>query len=134
MEAKLVEKLTNVLESTLAEVISNSQSVAVDRSVRRDDIRDEGDVARSEVDHGMLMRLNNRENLYLKKVKQALKRIEDGTYGECRECGNDISAKRLLARPTAELCITCKEDSEKRERGSIDGHRAKSMGQLMRFN
>ena len=40
----------------------------------------------------------------------------DGTYGCCEDCGDDISQKRLMARPTATLCITCKEEEERGER------------------
>lgn len=134
MEKKMLETFNVLLESKLSEVLNNTQKVLVDRSTRIDDIRDEGDIARSEVDHGILMQLNNRENLYLKKIKQALLRIKDGTFGECKECGSEISTKRLMARPTAELCILCKEEAERRENLSIDGKRAKSLGRLMQFN
>ena len=40
-------------------------------------------------------------------VRRALQRIEDGTYGECANCGNEIAAGRLEARPEAALCIEC---------------------------
>ena len=40
-------------------------------------------------------------------VRRALERIEDGSYGECVRCGNDIAAGRLEARPEAALCIEC---------------------------
>jgi hypothetical protein len=55
----------------------------------------------------------------VKKVKQALKRIDEGSFGVCQDCGCDIGEKRLLARPTADLCIQCKEDEEKSESQSV---------------
>ena len=51
----------------------------------------------------------------MKKIDSALERIEDGSFGECEDCGEDISMKRLLARPTAQFCISCKEEQERGE-------------------
>jgi DnaK suppressor protein len=47
-------------------------------------------------------------------LRQALARIEDGSYGECEECGQPIGASRLLARPEARLCIACQTRAERR--------------------
>lgn len=46
-------------------------------------------------------------------VKRALARIEDGTYGECVRCGEDIASARLEARPEAALCINCARSNER---------------------
>jgi DnaK suppressor protein len=45
----------------------------------------------------------------LRDIKKALERIENGTYGKCAYCGNEIAAERLLARPTSNACVECKE-------------------------
>lgn len=47
-------------------------------------------------------------------VKRAFAKLDDGTYGECEECGNPIGFSRLQARPDARLCITCQTRAEKR--------------------
>lgn len=47
-------------------------------------------------------------------VKRALAKFDDGSYGQCEECGNDIGFSRLQARPEARLCITCQTRAEKR--------------------
>jgi DnaK suppressor protein len=47
-------------------------------------------------------------------LRQALARIEDGSYGYCEECGQAIGASRLLARPEARLCIACQTRAERR--------------------
>jgi len=52
----------------------------------------------------------------LLKIKDALDRIEEGTYGICEVCGEDISQKRLEARPVATLCINCKRRQEAEEK------------------
>lgn len=50
----------------------------------------------------------------MQSVKHAFARLDDGTYGECEECGNPIGFSRLQARPDARLCITCQTRAEKR--------------------
>ncbi len=52
----------------------------------------------------------------LDKINKALVKIDDGTFGVCEECGEEISVKRLEARPETTLCIKCKEDQEREER------------------
>ncbi len=52
------------------------------------------------------------------QVEEALRRIQDGTYGLCARCGEDIAAGRLEAKPEALLCIECAQESEWREQGS----------------
>jgi DnaK suppressor protein len=59
------------------------------------------------------LRLRDRERRLLKKVEQALQRIDDGTYGWCAETGEPIGLARLLSRPTATLCL---EAQQRRER------------------
>ena len=59
----------------------------------------------------------DQEGQYLKAIELALARIESGEYGQCMECSDLISDKRLEAVPAAELCIACKDKKEKLERG-----------------
>jgi DnaK suppressor protein len=85
-------------------------------SFKEEDLLDEVDLASSESDQNMNIRLRDRERTLLKKIDKALKKIEDSTYGTCESCGEEISAKRLEARPVTDLCIRCKEEQEKMER------------------
>ena len=50
------------------------------------------------------------------KIEKALKKIDEGTFGVCEECGEEIQVKRLEARPETTLCIRCKEDQERMEK------------------
>ena len=50
------------------------------------------------------------------KIEDALAKIDEGVYGQCQNCGEEIGVKRLEARPVAELCIDCKGEQEKIER------------------
>jgi DnaK suppressor protein len=51
----------------------------------------------------------------LKKIDEALQRLEEGTYGTCAECGNEVTEARLRALPFALLCISCQEQAEEQE-------------------
>ena len=81
-----------------------------------DDFPDEMDTASSEVNQSFAGRLREREHGLLNKIDAALRKIEEGVYGECSVCGEEIGLKRLKARPVAELCIDCKAEQEKLER------------------
>jgi DnaK suppressor protein len=81
-----------------------------------DDFPDEIDSASSEMNLAFQGRLRERERGLLSKINQALEKIEDGVYGECESCGEQISVKRIQARPVAELCIECKSEQEQLER------------------
>ncbi len=58
----------------------------------------------------------NRKNLLGRKIEKALQDIEDGTYGICEQCGDDIAIERLKARPVTRYCIDCKTSMERVER------------------
>ncbi|MCK5800614.1 MAG: TraR/DksA C4-type zinc finger protein, partial [Deltaproteobacteria bacterium] len=58
------------------------------------------------------LRLADREQKLLKKIRQAVVRLNDDTINECESCGEEIGFRRLLARPVTTLCIVCKEDAE----------------------
>lgn len=81
-----------------------------------DDLPDEVDLASSESEQSMSLRLRDRERVLLKKIEKVLKKIDDGDYGVCETCGEEIGLKRLEARPVTDLCIRCKEEQEKMER------------------
>ncbi|MEJ7629778.1 MAG: TraR/DksA C4-type zinc finger protein, partial [Nocardioidaceae bacterium] len=75
---------------------------------------DQADVGSNtfERDHEMSMAKNARDNLVL--VRDAIGRIDDGTYGVCESCGNAIGKMRLQAFPRATLCMECKQRQERR--------------------
>jgi len=62
------------------------------------------------------IRLRDRERKLMYKIREALQRIDDGEYGVCEVCGEDISEKRLIARPVTTHCIDCKTEMETQER------------------
>jgi DnaK suppressor protein len=74
------------------------------------------DQATFESDMDLNIHMRERENKLLFKIKEALERIENGTYGVCEICGEAISETRLKARPVTTVCITCKQNQENQER------------------
>lgn len=77
---------------------------------------DPNDRASRETDISLELRSRDRESKLLKKIDEALDRIDSGDYGYCEVCGVEIGIERLEARPTAELCIDCKTLDEIREK------------------
>jgi len=77
---------------------------------------DMNDRASLETDMSLELRSRDRERKLIKKIDEAITRIERGEYGYCDECGVEIGVERLEARPTAELCIDCKTLGEIREK------------------
>ena len=77
---------------------------------------DPNDRATQEEEFSLELRTRDRERKLIRKIDEALKRIEDGSYGYCLETGEEIGVKRLEARPVATLSIEAQERRERRER------------------
>ena len=77
---------------------------------------DPNDRATQESEFGLELRTRDRERKLIRKISQALTRIEEGTYGYCDETGDEIGLKRLEARPVATLCLDAQERREMAER------------------
>ena len=76
---------------------------------------DPADRATTEEERWLDLRLRERESMLLRKIDAALRRIEEGDYGYCKETGEPIGLPRLLARPTAEVSIDAKSHAERLE-------------------
>ncbi len=107
---KLLEKQKADLLAEAGETISESLQPEVEN------FPDPGDLATRESDRNFLLRLRGREQRLLKKIDEALERIDIGTFGICEGCGEKIGMKRLEARPVTTLCIECKTQQEEEEK------------------
>lgn len=117
MNKKELKRFKEILTERRQQVMqaadhSREEGLGVDQN----DLPDEVDLASTEADQSLLLRLRDRENVLLKKIDKALKKIEEGDYGTCDVCGEDIDTKRLEARPVTDLCIRCKEEQERMEK------------------
>lgn len=89
----------------------------IDRSIHglkkgNESLPDPYDLAASEADTSMELAIRERDRLLLISLREALARIERGRFGICESCGEGISIKRMLANPTAAVCIHCKAEEE----------------------
>jgi DnaK suppressor protein len=77
---------------------------------------DLGDQATAETDRNFMLRLRGRERKLLKKIEDAIERIDQGVFGICDKCGEEIDIRRLEARPVTNMCIECKTQQEEEEK------------------
>lgn len=77
---------------------------------------DLGDQATAEIDRNFMLKLRGRERKLLKKIEDAIERIDKGVFGICDRCGEEINIKRLEARPVTSMCIDCKTQEEEEEK------------------
>ncbi|MCG5498933.1 RNA polymerase-binding protein DksA [Ectothiorhodospira variabilis] len=103
------------LQKMRAEIIDDIR-ITTDHLRETPRAADELDRAAREEEQSLEIRLREREATLLRKIDQAMKRIQDGTYGYCDMTGEPIGLRRLLARPTATLSIEAKQQAETRER------------------
>ena len=76
---------------------------------------DPADRANYEFERNTTLRIRDRERKLIKKIREAIQRVDDGTYNECEECSEPIGKMRLDARPVTTLCIECKQAQEQKE-------------------
>lgn len=77
---------------------------------------DLGDQASAESDKNFMLRLRSRESKLIKKIDETIELIDKGEYGICEDCGEEIDARRLEARPVTTFCIECKTRQEEDEK------------------
>ncbi|MHB8828405.1 MAG: RNA polymerase-binding protein DksA [Syntrophales bacterium] len=105
------------LTSKINELLSEAgRTVSEMTNGLRENYPDPNDRASLESDRNFELRIRDRERKLIIKMQEAIKRIDDGTFGLCELCGGPISEKRLMARPVTTLCINCKTKQEKVEK------------------
>jgi DnaK suppressor protein len=107
------KKLVKQREDLLSEA---EHTLSTKINAEKESFPDPTDQAVAELDSNFLLRLRGREQKLLKKIDEAISRIDSGTYGVCESCGGQIGIKRLEARPVTTLCIECKTRQEEEEK------------------
>jgi len=130
---EVLTRFKNLFEEQKKTLLYSNQFVNENFHLQKDDLADEVDLTAVELETSMRVRLRNREALLLTKINEALLRIENGTFGECVSCGEEIELRRIEARPTATLCFSCKEEEEHKEGLHVDGRKPKSLGLRIRL-
>lgn len=114
MEPHELTFFRDLLEKQLNEAQSKGEETLEEMN-EQEIFADPADRATVESDRTFTLRLRERERYLIKKITEALQRIEDGEFGICEDCGEDISVARLKARPVTTLCIQCKSKRETQE-------------------
>ena len=110
------KKLMKQREELLSEA---GQTINSKLGADKQSFPDPTDQAAAELDNNFMLRLRGREQKLLKKIDEAIARIDEGSYGICESCGGQISLKRLEARPVTTLCIECKTEQEENEKRQV---------------
>jgi DnaK suppressor protein len=105
------------LESQLAELAHHGTATIHEMEDGGEELPDPNDRASRESEIENELRLRDRDRKLMPKIQKALARIEAGTFGLCSSCGQPIGTARLRARPVTDLCIDCKREAERAERG-----------------
>lgn len=116
MDDKQLMKFRAQLEDMKNKIKEDAEQTLTDMTNQDGNIPDPNDRASIESDRNFELRIRDRERKLLNKIETALKRIDDGTFGICEDCGEEITDKRLEARPVARYCIDCKTRQEQREK------------------
>ncbi len=116
MKKKQIEYLKQLLNRQLEELLAEADRTVTGMTDEKGDFPDPTDRATLESQRAFTLRIRDRERKLIVKIKEALERIENGTFGICEGCGEEISFKRLTARPVTTYCIECKKRQEDMER------------------
>lgn len=117
MEKEKLDFFRQLLNTKLDELITEAGKTVSEMSdAMEDSFPDPTDRASHETDRNFLLRVKDRERRLIVKIQDALKRIANNTYGICETCGEEITEKRLIARPVTTSCIKCKEEEELEEK------------------
>ncbi|MEA3428931.1 MAG: RNA polymerase-binding protein DksA [Thermodesulfobacteriota bacterium] len=116
MKKKDVQYFKELLTRRLEELLSHGDDTVLGMTTPKENFPDPTDRASLESDRNFMLRIRDRENKLIKKIKKALARIDNGTFGICEKCGEDISINRLKARPVTTQCIECKTKEEALEK------------------
>lgn len=116
MDQKDRDYFRSKLEEMSQQLLSEAEKTIHEMTDHSDSYPDPTDRATAESDRSFELRIRDRERKLLAKIKEAIVRIDEDSYGICEACGDDISLKRLEARPVTTLCITCKTQQESQEK------------------
>jgi DnaK suppressor protein len=116
MDRENLEFFRNFLIKRLEELFEEAEKTVTGMTDNRENFPDPADRATLESDRNFMLRIRDRERKLILKIREALQRIEDGSFGICESCGDDIDVERLKARPVTTLCIECKRKQESQER------------------
>ncbi len=112
LKKALISKKLDILKEVKEEI---SKYVSGDNKQLVDTANDEGDWAQVDISEDLSLQRLSAQRKLMYNIEEAIRKIEEGTYGICEDCGEEISEKRLLVLPAATLCVDCQENREQAE-------------------
>lgn len=112
LKKSLIRKKEHILKEAKVEI---AKYISGDNKQLVDTANDDGDWAQVDISEDISLQRLSAHRKLMYNIDEAIRKIADGTYGVCEECGEEISEKRLLVLPTATLCVDCQENKEQLE-------------------
>lgn len=116
MDKQKLEYFRSVLQEEMRSLLEEAGKTVSEMTADTTSFPDPNDRATQESDRTFELRIRDRERKLLNKIREALGKIDDGTFGICEMCGCEISEARLKARPVTTYCIDCKMEQERKEK------------------
>jgi DnaK suppressor protein len=116
MDEEKREYFRSLLNKWMEDIVEGAKDTVVEMTDEDDTFPDPNDRATLESDRNFVLRMRDRERKLGSKIIQALERLDNGSFGICEVCGEEISVDRLRVRPVTTLCIECKEQQEQQEK------------------
>jgi len=116
MDFEKREYFRGILLEEMRALLEEAEKTVSEMNADTTNFPDPTDRATQESDRTFELRIRDRERRLLNKIREALERIENGSFGTCEMCGEQIGEARLKVRPVTTLCIDCKIEQEKAEK------------------
>ena len=116
MDEKILAEFKILLKGQMDALLLDAGKTVSDMTEEKTNFPDPTDRASLESDRNFELRIRDRERKLINKIREALQRIDDGTFGLCESCEEEIGVNRLRARPVTTLCIDCKTEQERQEK------------------
>jgi DnaK suppressor protein len=116
MDKETLELFRTQLLEKKEEIHSETGKTLSEMTDQTSNVPDPNDRATIESGRSFELRIRDRERKLLSKIDEAIARIDEGSFGICEDCDEEIGLKRLEARPVTTLCIDCKTIQETKEK------------------
>ncbi len=110
------DEFRQILQGQLDELLREAGRTVSEMTDEKTNFPDPTDRASLESDRNFELRIRDRERKLIMKIREALERIDEGVFGICEHCEEEIGEARLKARPVTTLCIECKTEQERQEK------------------
>lgn len=116
MDETILTEFKKLLQGQMDALLQDAGKTVSGMTEEKTNFPDPTDRASLESDRNFELRIRDRERKLINKIREALERIDDGIFGLCESCEEEIGVERLRVRPVTTLCIDCKTEQERQEK------------------